>query len=234
MFFNRKDEDDEYERYMQEREGERGSELSDRSFDAYDSSHYSEPVNQQSHHEFDCGEEPCEYDRSSKDFKTASNNLRKHLMPGERIIWAGMGAAPTDKASAVTQRGFGMFWLAFSIFWTVSAFSGGGFFGLFGLPFVLIGIVLVFGKTGSKTSCAVTDQRVITVSGSGSVTAFSLRIVSNPQIFKDDKSGKFNVTFTVPMQRFGRPIASANGFFGISDGNAAYKAICDGIYFHQS
>lgn len=233
MFFNRKDEDDEYKRYMDEREREK-----DYSSDSYNSTSYSEPVNNDTHHYFDCGEEPCEYSRNAKDFDYASRTLKKHLMPGERIIWAGTGVSSGSGGcvEAVIQRFFGLFWLGFSIFWTMGATAAGGAFGLFGVPFIIIGVMLVFGKTKSGICYAVTDQRVLMLDR-GRVTGISLTQISDPQLVNAG-NGRYSVTFTsnIPMFMRGNNTfrnVSGYGFYNITDGQAAYKAICDAIYVHQ-
>ncbi|MBP1572888.1 MAG: DUF308 domain-containing protein [Oscillospiraceae bacterium] len=230
MFWNRKDEDDEYQRYMEERDRERGSDFSDRS---YESSGYIEPVNDETHHEYNFGEEPCEYGRNAQDFEKASRAVQRHLYQGERIVWAGTGVANDDKGSAVVQKVFGIFWLAFSIFWVVGAFSSAGVFGLFGVPFVIIGIGIVFGKANNVVCYAVTDNRVIVKSGRGTSTIM-LNQISNPRLIPLSQD-LYNVTFnsTVPVNNYGN-FGMGNGFFNIKDGEAAYKALNDGIYVNKT
>ena len=57
---------------------------------------------------------------------------------------------------------FGLFFLGFALFWTVSASMAGGFFGLFGLPFIAVGLYLVFGRNlvGKRTYYVITNKRV--------------------------------------------------------------------------
>ena len=57
---------------------------------------------------------------------------------------------------------FGLFFLAFSLFWTAGASMTGGLFGLFGLPFIAVGLFLVFGKNiiGKKTYYVITNRKI--------------------------------------------------------------------------
>lgn len=62
---------------------------------------------------------------------------------------------------------FGLFFLGFALFWTWMASSAGGFFGLFGIPFILVGFFLSFGRFFStaflrkKSSYIITNKRIL-------------------------------------------------------------------------
>ena len=108
--------------------------------------------------------------------ETEEQMLSAELAPGEQLVWHQRPAQWARVRGAWVGRIFGVFWLAFSIFWTVGAAGsvvGIGLFGLifplFGLPFIAIGIWMVFFQAGSQkkrprnTIYAVTDQRVLEV-----------------------------------------------------------------------
>ena len=100
------------------------------------------------------------------------------LEPGERITWA---AQPMPGRFAKRSIGlvlFGIPWTAFAIFWMAGAsgfkipdFSRGfGFFPLFGVPFVLIGIGLLSSpywmrRKARRTAYVITDKRALILAG---------------------------------------------------------------------
>ena len=98
------------------------------------------------------------------DYNTSNNEYgfaRVYFMPDEYELWRGKskGMDPHQKMMMIP---FGIFFLAFAIFWTVSATAAGGFFGLFGLPFIAVGAYIVFGKNivGKKTYYVITNKRI--------------------------------------------------------------------------
>lgn len=79
---------------------------------------------------------------------------------------------------------FSLFWGGFAIFWLVGATVAVGAFGLFGVPIVLFGLYLIFGRfiykanRRRRTGYAVTDRRVLQIvrgRNGESVDAFYLR-----------------------------------------------------------
>lgn len=92
------------------------------------------------------------------------------LLPGERILWSGKPSlAVVFSKGDIFLVPFSLIWFGFVIFWFVAASSGGGAFGLFGIPFVIIGFYFVFGRFLYKshkkkgTGYAITNKRIITV-----------------------------------------------------------------------
>lgn len=82
------------------------------------------------------------------------------LLSDESIIAAAEGK--TGKGN-IALKMFAVFWTAFAVFWTVSASAAGGLFGLFGVPFILVGIAQLrsAGFIRRKIQAAVTEKRVI-------------------------------------------------------------------------
>lgn len=67
------------------------------------------------------------------------------LDPGEQILW--QGAPDPRVVFAWTQLPeilFGLVFAGFALFWTTMATIMGGVFGLFGLPFLLVGLMVIF------------------------------------------------------------------------------------------
>lgn len=105
--------------------------------------------------------------------------LQRELDPGERLLWAG---SPKQgivfRASDLFMIPFSLLWGGFAIFWEVMVLqipkSSGAdsiIFPIFGIPFVLFGLYLIFGrfiydsKLREKTFYGLTDQRAVIISG---------------------------------------------------------------------
>ena len=90
-----------------------------------------------------------------------------YLHPDETLLWTGQPCTSRQYRPNPLTAVFVLFWIGFALFWTVMATSAGGFFGLFGIPFLLIGgymgYMLVSGqkKQLRSTVYAVTDRRAI-------------------------------------------------------------------------
>jgi hypothetical protein len=108
----------------------------------------------------------------------ASEVIARELEPGESILWS------RQPRKGIVFRGadiflipFSVMWGGFAIFWETMALSqaskqgGGVFFALFGIPFVLLGLYIMFGRfivdaiQREHTCYGVTDRRAIIVSG---------------------------------------------------------------------
>jgi uncharacterized membrane protein len=101
------------------------------------------------------------------DFET----VERHVSSGEQIEWVGK-PDPTKRFA----RGdsflipFSIMWGGFALFWEAAAISSGSAFAvLWGVPFVLIGLYMIFGRfiykssRKRRTTYAVTDRRVMTI-----------------------------------------------------------------------
>lgn len=110
--------------------------------------------------------------------------VQSELQPGESLQWTGTADAGRSALSALPATLFGIPFAGFAIFWMTAAFRGThamsksasanpvagvfSFFPLFGLPFLLIGLGIVFAPLlayfkGLKTVYAVTDKRVLVI-----------------------------------------------------------------------
>ncbi len=98
------------------------------------------------------------------DYNTQNNEYefaRAYYFTDEYELWRGKsnGMPPHQKLMMIP---FGLFFLIFSLFWTITASSAGGAFGLFGLPFIAVGVYLVFGRgiVGKKTYYVITNHKI--------------------------------------------------------------------------
>ena len=97
------------------------------------------------------------------------NEIKDFLHDSEQVLWIGKPCQSVKAPTSPFILIFTFFWLGFAIFWTVSATAIGGAFGLFGIPFLCIGVYMVYDATvGQKkrymnTVYAVTDRRAVIV-----------------------------------------------------------------------
>jgi hypothetical protein len=98
-----------------------------------------------------------EYNTHNNEYEFA----RGYFLPDEYELWRGKskGMDPHQKMIMIP---FGIVFLVFALFWTVSASAMGGPFGLFGLPFIAVGAYIVFGKNivGKKTYYVITNKKI--------------------------------------------------------------------------
>lgn len=136
---------------------------------------------------------------------TDSQSIRRELSEDERLLWSGrpergIKLRPSD-ALAIP---FSLLWGGFAFFWEYSVLSKGGpiFFGFWGIPFVLVGLYMIAGRffadayVRDRTDYAVTDQRVLIVSGMFSREVKSLPLASMSNIsLKEQASGTGTIQF---------------------------------------
>lgn len=97
-------------------------------------------------------------------YRVNASHVTAYLLNGEVVLWEGTGKPP--KGVNMAQMIFPIFWTGFAIFWTIMASMAGGFFGLFGVPFIIVGIFLfkqMKGDTAEKIY-AITNRRLIIIS----------------------------------------------------------------------
>lgn len=116
--------------------------------------------------------------------------ISEQLESGERLLWSGH-----PKHGLILRAGdaflvpFSLMWGGFAIFWEVSVLRthGSGFFALWGIPFVLVGIHMILGRfwvdaaTRARTIYGLTDRRAIIISGlvTRPVKSLSLRTLTD-------------------------------------------------------
>jgi hypothetical protein len=112
---------------------------------------------------------------------TPDSTIQSELTPGERIHWVGKpDPSIIFSASDVLAIPFSLMWGGFAIFWEYMAVTAtpkahnapGAFiyiFPLWGIPFVCIGLYMIFGRffykvwIKKRTTYAVTDQRILVI-----------------------------------------------------------------------
>lgn len=91
-----------------------------------------------------------------------------HLQRNERITWAGQpqqGIVFQSKDWFLIP--FSLIWCSISFTWIIFAAQSSPFFALFGIPFVIIGLILLVGRffidsrTRSRTYYAITNERIL-------------------------------------------------------------------------
>ena len=95
---------------------------------------------------------------------------RTYIVPGECILWKGK----PGKGHLLTPQDafmipFSILWCGFAVFWEVSVIAGGApfFFGIWGIPFILVGLYMVFGRflhtayLRKHTAYVITNKKII-------------------------------------------------------------------------
>lgn len=104
----------------------------------------------------------------------AEQTVQRALDPGERLLWAG---SPQKgilfRKSDFALIPFSILWAGFAIVWEIIVIRTGGpvLMIMWGIPFVLVGLMMLFGrfivdaKIRETTYYGVTDKRVIIITG---------------------------------------------------------------------
>lgn len=135
----------------------------------------------------------------------ATQVIQKEIEPKEKLLWADQPAQGIKlRGSDVFMIPFSFLWGGFAIFWEYSVMKSGAplFFLLFGIPFVLIGLYIIFGrfyveaKQRKNTFYGVTNERVIITSGlfRKKVKSLNLRTLTDISL-SESSSGSGSITF---------------------------------------
>jgi len=146
--------------------------------------------------------------------------IQKELGSHERLIWVGrpkqgIMLRPND----IFLIPFSILWGGFAIFWEVMALTSvlkgaekGGptvlIFPIFGIPFVIVGLYLIFGrfivdaKQRGNTYYGVTNERIIIVSGLFSKKVKSLNIKTLSDIALTEKANRYGTISFGPTNPF--------------------------------
>lgn len=166
--------------------------------------------------------------------------LQRQLGPGEQLVWWGQPQKLHGPRGGMQKMFAGVF-LAFACFWEVGALqalSVGGVLGLvfplFGVPFIVIGLKMLFPGLGAarrlrQTAYGVTTRRAIAVSG-GRVAAWDLdSVASVEKFYYPDGTGDLVLSNGRVEHYWHNGHSHTRGvtltFFGLSDVDAAEAAL---------
>lgn len=178
-------------------------------------------------------------------FFDTSTVFRPYLTEGETILWTDRPAV-RSKLSIKDAPGmlFGMFFLAFAIFWTAmasSATSGGAvsFMPIFGVPFIAVGFYTAFIapfksiRMRNNSMYAITNRKVYIfyASNRGKMVSYDLSQISNITLEMSDddtgtlrfQTGQYRSSGSRGMGYRVRPIY--DGFYNINNTHVAFKIL---------
>jgi len=134
-----------------------------------------------------------------------ADKFRDELNPGEKIIWSGQPRQGLIlRGSDIFMIPFSLLWGGFAFFWEGTVITSGApfFFMLWGIPFVLVGLYMIFGRffidmaQRSKTYYALTNERAIIISGLLNQNVKTLKLQQIPEINITTRSnGSGTITF---------------------------------------
>jgi len=135
----------------------------------------------------------------------ADEAIRQDLRPDERLLWSGQPPQGVRlQAVDAFLIPFSFLWAGFAIFWETLVIVQGApiFFAGVGVPFVILGLYLVVGRFGvdarqrARTFYALTDRRVVIISGifSRSTRSLAVRTLSDVALTKR-KGGSGTISF---------------------------------------
>ena len=116
--------------------------------------------------------------------------ISAEVFPGEKVLWTGQPQqGVVIRGADVFLIPFSLLWGGFAFFWEYSVIKSGAplLFVLWGIPFVLIGIYIIIGrffvdaKQRACTFYAVTNERILIVTGlfSRKIKSLNLRTLSD-------------------------------------------------------
>jgi len=134
-----------------------------------------------------------------------ADEIGRELSDAEQVLWSGQPRQGIVlRGSDIFLIPFSLLWCGFAIVWEVSALvmPAPGFFALFGIPFVCVGIYFVIGRffvearQRARTFYALTNERILIISGlmMRKVKSLDLRSLSDLSI-SEGKKGDGTISF---------------------------------------
>lgn len=136
---------------------------------------------------------------------TVHEKIKAQLSYGEQVLWSGQPRQGIIvRATDTLMIPFSLLWGGFTVFWEMSVIESNApaFFILWGIPFVIVGIYMIIGrffveaKQRANTLYAVTNERILIVSGilNHNVKSLNLRTLSDLSL-SEGKSNVGTITF---------------------------------------
>ncbi|WP_277983901.1 hypothetical protein [Sphingomonas faeni] len=124
------------------------------------------------------------------------DTAKPQLLPGERVVWGGQPYAGfIFRPIEVFLIPFSLLWGGFALFWNVSAWTTADLsFNLFGLPFLIAGLYITFGRflvdisLRKNLAYFVTNKRILVERRSSGSNTKSLDIKRLPVLEIDERS----------------------------------------------
>ncbi len=121
----------------------------------------------------------------------AEQQLQSQLSSGERLLWTGRPRQGLRLVgSDLFLIPFSLLWCGFALFWEYQVISSGGPFlmKIWGLPFIVVGLYIVFGRffvdshIRSRTYYGLTDRRILILTGFSKLELKSFDVRTLPEL----------------------------------------------------
>ncbi len=131
------------------------------------------------------------------DYNDLGFELKQHLNSDEKLLWI---SVPKEgimiKSADAFMIPFSLLWGGFAIFWEYKVINSGApfFFMLWGIPFILISIYLIFGRffydsvSRKNTIYGITQNRIIIKSGIFKKSIKSINLITLVDVTLNEKS----------------------------------------------
>jgi hypothetical protein len=167
----------------------------------------------------------------------AVQRFKPYLSPHETVRWAGRPQQGlVFRSTDLALIPFSILWCGFAIFWeTLVVTSGGPFFMvLWGIPFILVGLYMVFGRflydafVRSRTHYALTQHSALVLSGVDGKKLTTVDLKSLQESHLKPRAGtRGTIVFGPDTGQFSnrRGVAASPEFFGIEDAAGVYAQV---------
>jgi hypothetical protein len=164
-----------------------------------------------------------------------SSGIEQELSAGERLLWSGQPRRGIRfRLSDALVIPFSILWCGFAVFWEFSVIDKGAplFFTIWGIPFVVVGLYMVFGRffadawMRERAIYGVTSERIIIIGGlmSRQTKSIQLRTLGEVSLRESaDRSG--DITFG-PQQPWGNRV---RGWPGAGQNASPAFEMVDGV-----